>query len=927
MLYLTGQDSSKGSAIMRKRILSTLMALILAMALTPAAAASSGEVLPWAADAAAALADIYGDGLFSAGSEVMTQDDAAAVLSSAFGYEYDAAAGPFTRSEACAALADVFALPVGSGSAIEYLCSRNILNGRADGDPDADGSVTFAEFTVLTYRVLSAAGGGLGSGVGTLKPGTMEYYCWMYLAVRKCVPFSLDNWKTSIRDAAFETYLYSEPNTGAPGVFIVRTEEKAGEAIWDAWAAALQDENIGGSKTFSAPAYQEGDTILEAAVRMVGAFAGSQAGGKPVIFHDVTPDNWFYDGIMYLADRQIVIGYGDGQFGPDDTTPRFQLAVLLSVMDGSQSGVDTSPNRVPASIEHALEEGYMTGVTADDPFSDPYWSAPATREEAAAGILRMIEKTHGIDTSSDNLTILSRFSDAGQIADEGSGPYLAYAVSMGLLSGTRDNKLEPAGEVSRAQVGVLAYRALVGPDSSKMKDYGDNVRYAKGEEAAQVFLLSDAAPDGPEDRSLSLELREDWRLTGSLDLAVPEGATLTIFGNGCHIYEMGGTLENSGLGIVQFAENTCLYPAGNGGGTAGASSQLMLERQPHKVTVAENMENGTVEVASPSANPKPGDPVTLTVTPNRGYVLDTLTVTATESGESVAVINHGFIMPASDVTVTASFTAGGGNGSGSGAAVYAITIDRSMAHGTVLSSVNSASAGRAVTLTVRADSGYELERLRITDAAGDDVQFTGQGGGSFVFTMPASRVDVSASFRLTGEAPAAGFSDVPADAYYAEAVAWAAENGVAAGTSGHTFSPDSICSRAQAVTFLWRAAGAPAPGAADSPFTDVRPGAYYYDAVLWAVENGIARGVGSGTFAPDAPVTRGQALTFLHRAAGAPPAAGGGFRDIADGAWYAGAAAWAAESGVAAGVGDNMFRPDAGCTRAQIVVFLYRSAG
>ena len=143
----------------------------------------------------------------------------------------------------------------------------------------------------------------------------------------------------------------------------------------------------------------------------------------------------------------------------------------------------------------------------------------------------------------------------------------------------------------------------------------------------------------------------------------------------------------------------------------------------------------------------------------------------------------------------------------------------------------------------------------------------------------------------------------------------------------HTFSPDSICSRAQAVTFLWRAAGAPAAGGADSPFADVRPGAYYYDAVLWAVENGIARGVGSGTFAPDAPVTRGQALTFLHRAAGAPPAAGGGFRDIADGAWYAGAAAWAAESGVAAGVGDNMFRPDAGCTRAQIVVFLYRSAG
>lgn len=171
------------------------------------------------------------------------------------------------------------------------------------------------------------------------------------------------------------------------------------------------------------------------------------------------------------------------------------------------------------------------------------------------------------------------------------------------------------------------------------------------------------------------------------------------------------------------------------------------------------------------------------------------------------------------------------------------------------------------------------------------------------------------------------FTDVPADAYYAAAVAWAVENGITSGTGdGTTFSPDISCTRAQMMTFLWRAAGSPAPKTTANPFTDVQADAYYYDAVLWAVENGITTGTGDTTFSPDATVTRGQTVTFMYRAAGSPAVIGSSFADVAEDAYYADAVAWAVEEGITAGTGGNTFSPDAACTRAQIVTFLYRDA-
>lgn len=175
------------------------------------------------------------------------------------------------------------------------------------------------------------------------------------------------------------------------------------------------------------------------------------------------------------------------------------------------------------------------------------------------------------------------------------------------------------------------------------------------------------------------------------------------------------------------------------------------------------------------------------------------------------------------------------------------------------------------------------------------------------------------------EAPM-NFTDVPADAYYADAVKWAVAEGITNGTSDTAFGPDVSCTRAQMVTFLWRAAGSPEPTTANNPFTDVQSGAYYYDAVLWAVEQGITSGTSANTFAPDATVTRAQTVTFLWRQAGAPVVNYAmSFTDVDASAYYGEAVRWAVSEGITSGTSDSTFGPDMDCTRAQIVTFLYRA--
>lgn len=262
-----------------------------------------------------------------------------------------------------------------------------------------------------------------------------------------------------------------------------------------------------------------------------------------------------------------------------------------------------------------------------------------------------------------------------------------------------------------------------------------------------------------------------------------------------------------------------------------------------------------------------------------------------------------------------------GGGGGSYSPSYSITVDKTE-NGTITVSPKSASKGDTVTITVKPDKGYELDTLKVLDKDGDKVKIT-EKKGKYTFTMPASKVTVKVKF--VEEAPEQIFADVPVDAYCYEAVKWAASEGITGGVGNNLFAPGRPCTRSQIVTFLWRAAGSPAPKSMSS-FADVPADAYYAKAVAWAVENGITGGTGDGKFSPDATCTRAQAVTFLYRASGAPAVSGNAaFSDVATNAYYAAAVKWAEKNGITGGIGGGLFGSGNNCTRAQIVTFLYRN--
>ena len=275
-------------------------------------------------------------------------------------------------------------------------------------------------------------------------------------------------------------------------------------------------------------------------------------------------------------------------------------------------------------------------------------------------------------------------------------------------------------------------------------------------------------------------------------------------------------------------------------------------------------------------------------------------------------------IPPAPVTPPASPSGGGG---GSSTPSYSASVN-SGKNGSASISPKSAQKGDTVTITVKPDSGYELDTLTVTDSKGNKLAFTDKGDGKFTFTMPSSKVTVSADFVEMQPAPA--FADIPANAWYAEAVQWAARLGITGGVGNDRFGPDLPCTRSQIVTFLWRAAGSPEPKGA-AGMSDVDENSFYAKAVAWAIENGVTTGVGGGLFSPDDPCTRAQAVTFLARALGAKAEGGAAFSDVPANAWYAEAVAWAAANGITTGIGGGLFGSGDNCARAQIVTFLWRA--
>ena len=295
-----------------------------------------------------------------------------------------------------------------------------------------------------------------------------------------------------------------------------------------------------------------------------------------------------------------------------------------------------------------------------------------------------------------------------------------------------------------------------------------------------------------------------------------------------------------------------------------------------------------------------GDTVTLPVTiqsPNYGDATVHVVITLTK--------------PASTGIGITGPTASGSN----------VSVDKAK-NGEVTVSSKTTSKGSTVTLAVNPDKGYVLDTLTVLDSKGNEIPLT-EKNGKYTFTMPAGKVTVQASFAE--EAPADLFLDVPASAYYSEAVRWAAEQGITGGVGNDLFAPEQPCTRAQIVTFLWRANGSPAPKTL-STFADVPADAYYAIAVAWAVENGITTGTSTAAFSPEATCTRAQAVTFLHRASGElAPTGSSAFDDVAADAYYAAAVTWAEKNGITGGVGGGLFGSDSSCTRSQIVTLIYRN--
>ena len=289
---------------------------------------------------------------------------------------------------------------------------------------------------------------------------------------------------------------------------------------------------------------------------------------------------------------------------------------------------------------------------------------------------------------------------------------------------------------------------------------------------------------------------------------------------------------------------------------------------------------------------------------------------------SGALANNYYVSSTANGVWTVSYSAPYSGGSSSDP-TYSVSTPSKTENGSVTVSPKSASKGDTVTVTVKPDSGYVLETLTVTDKNGNELTLKDKGDGKYTFTMPAGKVEVKATF-MEDNSVLNFFYDVPNDAYFYEAVKWAVDKGITNGLSDTMFGPYESCTRAQIVTFLWRAAGSPEPKTASS-FTDVPANAYYAKAVAWAVENGITNGMTETTFAPDATCTRGQSVTFLYRALKGTASGSANFTDVKSDAFYADAINWAVANNVTNGTSNTTFSPNADCTRAEIVTFLYRA--
>ena len=406
----------------------------------------------------------------------------------------------------------------------------------------------------------------------------------------------------------------------------------------------------------------------------------------------------------------------------------------------------------------------------------------------------------------------------------------------------------------------------------------------------------------------------EYTITGTADAGseILYGGTERIYANSKGRFTVSGTLDTNS-GILSLS-------AKDSAGNESAQQLALITRQTqYAVTV-----NGSYADASGEGKYAAGSVVTVRAGSRSGYTFDGWTSGSNVVFDDPSAAETIFTMPDGSVTVTANWSRDGGSSSSGrddSDPRYAVGIPDKTENGSVSVSPKNASQGDRVTVTVKPDAGYELDSLKVFDKNGKELELTDKGDGRFTFIMPAGKVEVKAAF--TEEVKISPFRDVPTDAYYYEAVKWAQKKGITGGIGDGLFGPNQPCTRAQIVTFLWRAAGSPVVNYA-MDLADVSGDAYYAEAVRWALSQGITTGTADGKFSPNAPCTRAQSMTFLFRASKASADGAPAFSDVAADAYYAEAVKWATDNGITNGTTSSTFSPGSGCTRAQIVTFLWR---
>ena len=610
----------------------------------------------------------------------------------------------------------------------------------------------------------------------------------------------------------------------------------------------------------------------------------------------------FYSALSYAPNSA---NSGVKKDWPGEFTPE-----IAEIVKASAKAAIENPTEITELTEYAKDpiENLKALVESAD-FTNTEWNETAIAAKAA-GVLseKAGAKVNSVSVSGNTATITLRYGYSETAAtiytpSDAAAQWTAYIESTNLGSTT-----VPGSDMKYSEVPAI--------QAALAKGYSD-IWAAKTAEAANAALEASK-------ENLLKTVKEYVKYLA--DTVYNNGAPTELNGNSYTVSK-----ENYGVAV------DAIDSANNVSGVLGAYD-VMLDTQVCRtissVSIMPDKESmvgsSTVTLTITKA---PTDAVvsvtcddsTVAVKDNGGgtYTVSLPNITKTYTFTASIEQSDTYTAASTSCTVSVTRKSSGSSSSSSGSSgSYAVSAP-STKNGDVTVSPKNASKGDRVTITVTPDKGYELDKLTAKDASGNKLKLTDKGNGKYTFTMPGSKVTVFAEF--VEEQAASIFADVPTDAYYAKAVEWAVKKGITNGKANGLFGSNDPCTRGQIVTFLWRAAGSPAPkGTAKVP-GDVLPGSYCYDAVAWALENGITNGLANGTFGVNNTCTRGQSVTFLYRAMGTAPTTVNGFTDVESNAFCAEAVAWAVENGVTNGTSASAFSPNAGCTRAQIVTFLFRT--